>query len=430
MGCCDTTGLIPFDQALNTLLESVKTITEIEKPALETCLDRILAQDVRAPINVPGYDNSAMDGYAIKADDLVGTHQLQQVGEALAGRPYTQKLEHGQCIRIMTGAPIPRGADSVVMQEETSVIEKNGECWIEFSNAVHTTKSSCATPKISKPIKRGSHVRYAGEDIRAGEVVLDKGRRLSPADLGLIASLGLAQLEVYRPIRVALLSTGDELKNPGEPLAEGCIYDSNRIVVSAMLKRMGADLHDLGIIPDDVSALEQAFETASKTCDVIISSGGVSVGDADYTKQVLTDMGEIGFWKVAIKPGKPFAFGHINEAVFFGLPGNPVSAAVTFHQLALPAIQKMSGELSKEKISLEVPTQHALKKRAGRTDFQRGVLSQNTLGQWQVSDTGSQGSGMLSSMSRSNCYIKLAADSSNVDAQQWVEVIPYDRWIV
>lgn len=424
MGCCDTTGLIPFDQALNTLLQSVRTITKVDESALELCLDRILAQEVRAPINVPGYDNSAMDGYAIKADDLVGNHQLQRVGEALAGRPYSKELEHGQCIRIMTGAPIPRGADSVVMQEETAVIEKNGQHWIKFSNAAASSVSPC------KPIRRGSHVRYAGEDIRAGEIVLDKGRRLSPADLGLIASLGLAQLEVYRPIRVALLSTGDELRNPGEPLAQGCIYDSNRIVVSAMLERMGADIHDFGIIPDEIFSLEQAFEKASQTCDVIISSGGVSVGDADYTKQVLTDMGEIGFWKVAIKPGKPFAFGHINDAVFFGLPGNPVSAAVTFHQLALPAIEKMSGVLSEGKVSLEVPTQHPLKKRAGRTDFQRGILNQNTLGQWQVCDTGSQGSGVLSSMSRSNCYIKLAADSGHVDAQQSVEVIPYDRWII
>ncbi len=424
MGCCDTTGLIPFEQALATLLESVKPLIHIETRPLAHCLDRILAQDVRAPINVPGYDNSAMDGYAVKHDDLLEHSQLQQVGESFAGRPYSKPLKQGQCVRIMTGAPIPIGADSVVMQEDVSVLNKSNQQWIDFSSINPFKKPA------TNAIKRGCHVRHAGEDIRAGEIVLRKGKRLAPADLGLIASLGLAQLNVYRPIRVALLSTGDELRTPGQVLDEGCIYDSNRIVVSAMLKRLGADILDLGIISDDIRALEQAFETASTQCDVVISSGGVSVGDADYTKDVLTRMGEIGFWKVAIKPGKPFAFGHINDAVFFGLPGNPVSAAVTFHQLALPAIQKMAGEKTEQSISLEVPTQHSLKKRSGRTDFQRGVLSQNTLGQWQVCDTGSQGSGMLSSMSKSNCYIKLAADSTNVDAQQWVEVIPYDRWVV
>ncbi len=420
MGCCDTTGLIPFDQALSTLLDSVDPITATEMQPLASCLDRILAQDVKAPINVPGYDNSAMDGYAIKGDDLLDHHQLRQTGEALAGRPYPKALKHGQCVRIMTGAPMPNGADSVVMQEDVSVLDRGNQRWIEFG----------AANSPAKPVKHGSHVRYAGEDIRAGDIILKKGKRLAPADLGLMASLGLATLCVLRPIKVALLSTGDELRIPGQALDEGCIYDSNRVVVSAMLTRLGAEILDMGIIPDEVPALEQAFEHASRQCDVVISSGGVSVGDADYTKQVLTSMGEIGFWKVAIKPGKPFAFGHINKAVFFGLPGNPVSAAVTFHQLALPAIQKMAGEVVDDKISLEVPTQYALKKRTGRTDFQRGVLSKNHLNQWQVCDTGSQGSGMLSSMSQSNCYIKLAADSDNVEAEQWVEVVPYDRWVI
>jgi len=428
MGCCDTNGLMPFEQALKKLLNSVEVLTATDTENLEHCLDRILATDVRAPINVPSYDNSAMDGYAVKADDLIDNTQLRLVGEALAGRPYTQTLEHGECVRIMTGAPIPSGADSVVMQEDVSIIENKGERWLQFPTAVSSTTET--QNKSVSAVKRGNHVRYAGEDIRAGEVILHQGKRLAPADLGLIASLGLTTVVVYRRLKVALLSTGDELKLPGQPLDEGCIYDSNRVVVSAMLKRLDVEILDLGIIPDQVQALELAFTQASRQCDAIISSGGVSVGDADYTKEVLTSMGEIGFWKVAIKPGKPFAFGKLNQAIFFGLPGNPVSAAVTFHQLALPALQKMSGEKLAEKISFEVPTQHPLKKRSGRTDFQRGVLSKNSHGQWQVCDTGSQGSGMLSSMSNSNCYIKLAAESSNIEAEQAVEVIPYDRWII
>jgi molybdopterin molybdotransferase len=428
MGCCDTHGLMPFEQALKTLLNRVDVLKDIDTENLDNSLDRILASDIHAPINVPNYDNSAMDGYAIKADDLADKTQLRLVGEALAGRPYTQTLKHGDCVRIMTGAPIPSGADSVVMQEDVAIIENNGERWIQFSDRIPSITGTQDTPITA--VRRGNHVRYAGEDIRAGEIILHQGKRLSPADLGLIASLGLAQVDVYRRLKVALLSTGDELKLPGQPLDQGCIYDSNRVVVTAILKRLGVEILDLGIIPDQVQALEQAFAKASRLCDAIISSGGVSVGDADYTKEVLTSMGEIGFWKVAIKPGKPFAFGHLNQAVFFGLPGNPVSAAVTFHQLALPALQKMSGERTETNISLGVATQHSLKKRSGRTDFQRGVLSQNDLGHWQVCDTGSQGSGMLSSMSRSNCYIKLAADSGNIEAGQAVEVIPYDRWVI
>jgi len=430
MGCCDTNGLMPFEQALKKLLNSVEVLTATDTENLEHCLDRILATDVRAPINVPSYDNSAMDGYAVKADDLIDNTQLRLVGEALAGHPYAHTLERGECVRIMTGAAIPAGADSVVMQEEVAIIDDHGERRIAFQSATHFKTQLGHRQHTVQAVKPGSHVRYAGEDIRAGEIILHQGKRLAPADLGLAASLGLAKLEVYRPLKVALLSTGDELRNPGQPLDEGCIYDSNRVVVAAMLKRLGVEILDLGIIADQIQALEQAFSQASQHCDVIISSGGVSVGDADYTKEVLTSMGEIGFWKVAIKPGKPFAFGKLNQAVFFGLPGNPVSAAVTFHQLALPAIQKMSGERIAEKISIEVPTQYALKKRAGRTDFQRGVLSRNSRGQWQVCDTGSQGSGMLSSMSNSNCYIKLTAESSNIEAEQPVEVIPYDRWII
>lgn len=410
MGCCDALGLMPLNEAINQLLNSVKPLTQVETVGLELCLDRILAADITAPINVPGYDNSAMDGYAIRSEDINASNKtLTQVGKSFAGAPYAEKLQAGQCVRIMTGAQIPAGADTVVMQEDTSA---NNHA-ITFLTA----------------IKPGSHIRKAGEDIRLGEVVLQKGRRLRPADLGLLASLGLAEVNVYRPLRIALFSTGDELRLPGQVLDLGCIYDSNRFVVDAMLKRLGIDILNLGILPDDKDALRSAFEDAASSCDAIITSGGVSVGEADYTKDILDELGKVNFWKVAIKPGKPFAFGHVGAAVFFGLPGNPVSATVTFHQLALPAIQRMTGELTEPPITVQATTEHKLRKHPGRTDFQRGVLTQLEDGSWQVCDTGSQGSGMLSSMVKSNCYIRLGADVGNIEAGELVDVIPYDRWI-
>ncbi len=410
MSCCDTSGLMPFDQALGRLLASVEASKQTQQVALEDCLDRILCQDLQAPINVPGYDNSAMDGYALRAQDLTSPKALQLVGKSFAGQPFEGELQAGQCVRIMTGAQIPSGADCVIMQEDTRT---EGE-QVHFSRA--------ATP--------GSHIRRAGEDIQQSSCVLNAGRRLGPADIGLLASLGLTQVEVMQPLRVALLSTGDELRLPGATLDSGCIYDSNRFVVAAMLKRLGVELLDLGIVADNKNSLRQALQQAADSCDVVISSGGVSVGDADYIKEILLELGQVDFWKVAIKPGKPFAFGQLGKAIFFGLPGNPVSAAVTFHQLALPTLRKMAGECVTPELILNAKTHHNLNKRPGRTDFQRGLLTQGAQGEQLVCDTGSQGSGMLSSMSHSNCYIKLAANCDGVSAGESVSVIPYDRWLV
>lgn len=410
MGCCNAPGLMPLEDAINQLLNSVKPLTHTESVQLELSLDRILAADITAPINVPGYDNSAMDGYALRAEDITADNNtLTQAGKSFAGAPYPDTLQAGQCVRIMTGAQIPSGADTVVMQEDTA----------------------CDNEQITflTSIKPGSHIRKAGEDICNGEVVLEKGRRLRPADLGLLASLGLAEVTVYRKLRIALFSTGDELRLPGQALDPGCIYDSNRFVVEAMLKRLGIDILNLGILPDEKDALRSAFDDAASSCDAIITSGGVSVGEADYTKDILDELGKVNFWKVAVKPGKPFAFGHVGAAVFFGLPGNPVSAAVTFHQLALPAIQKMAGEIAEPTLSVQAYTEHTLRKHPGRTDFQRGVLTQQEDGSWQVCDTGSQGSGMLSSMVKSNCYIRLESAAGNTAAGDIVEVIPYDRWV-
>ncbi len=409
MGCCNAPGLMPLDEAMTQLLTAVTPLQQTEQITLEQSLDRILAEDIIAPINVPGHDNSAMDGYAIRIEDVTDSNQLTLIGKSFAGQPFDGELEAGQCVRIMTGATIPKGADTVVMQEDTSADDDR----ITLQ----------ASPKA------GAHIRRAGEDIREGNIVLNKGKRLSPADIGLLASLGKAELQVYRRLRIALFSTGDELRLPGQPLEPGCIYDSNRFVVNAMLQRLGIDIVNLGILPDDKDALRTAFIDAASSCDAIITSGGVSVGEADYTKDILDELGRVNFWKVAIKPGKPFAFGYVDKAVFFGLPGNPVSAAVTFHQLALPAILKMAGELVEPPKTVRAVTEHRLRKHPGRTDFQRGTATQLDDGSWVVCDTGSQGSGMLSSMVKSNCYIRLASEVGDVEAGCEVEVLPYDRWI-
>ena len=309
----------------------------------------------------------------------------------------------------MTGAPIPDGANAVVMQENTLVNDNS----IIFNE---------------QP-KQHNNIRFAGEDIPEGETVLTQGKRLAAPDIGLLASLGYAQVKVYKRIRVALFSTGDEIQLPGSPLKPGCIYDSNRYVVAAMLERLGADVLNLGIIPDDRQKLQQTFEQAANECEAIVTSGGVSVGEADYTKDILEQLGEVNFWKLAIKPGKPFAFGKIGNALFFGLPGNPVAATVTFHQLATPSLRMLEGETPQQPLAIKVKTQSKLKKHPGRLDFQRGILSQNENGALSVSNTGEQGSGILSSVSKANCYIKLPSNSGNVDVDETVEVLPFDRWI-
>lgn len=412
MSCCDAPGLMPLDVALEKLHSSVECVARVESVTLENALDRILAEDVVSSIMVPGYDNSAMDGYALRAEDLANSNNLKQVGKSFAGAPYLGDVAVGDCVRIMTGAEMPMGLDTVVMQENTSADGNN----ISFH---------------SSP-RKGDNVRLAGNDISTGDTLLKAGRRLSPTDIGLLASLGLARVKVRTPIKVGLFSSGDELRLPGQTLERGCLYDSNRFVIAAILKRLGCDVLNLGIIKDDPAALKQAFEKACDECDAVISSGGVSVGEADYTKDILDELGEINFWKLAIKPGKPFAFGKIShqgrETVFFGLPGNPVSATVTFHQLALPCLQIMNGEVRPEPLTLSLPVDKGLKKRPGRTDFQRGKLELTAQG-LTANSSGVQSSGMLTSMSNSDCYIILENERASVNSGEFVTVQPYDRWI-
>ncbi|MDN3639068.1 molybdopterin molybdotransferase MoeA [Simiduia curdlanivorans] len=410
MGCCDAPNLMPLDEAIAILHQQLEAITEQETVTLDLALDRILAQDIKAPIDVPGYDNSAMDGYALRFNDIATNHEFERIGKAFAGEAFDGRVGKGKCVRIMTGAPIPAGADTVVMQED---IQTQGK----MIKLLHPAS-----------VKLGQHVRTQGADILTGHIVLTKGKRLGPTDIGLLASLGLSKIPLIRRLKVAILSTGSELKTPGQGLERGQIYDSNRYVLHAMLERLNVEIMDLGIVPDQPSALEEAFTIAAEQADLIFSSGGVSVGEADYTREILERMGDIAFWKIAIKPGKPLAFGKLGKAYFFGLPGNPVSATLTFHQVALPALQLLAGEKAIEPIRLHASVKNKLRKRPGRTDFQRAYLSATPSG-LEVSADSDQSSGVLSSYTSANCYIKLDQFACDQDKGERVEVIPFDRWI-
>ncbi|MFM4997300.1 molybdopterin molybdotransferase MoeA [Aeromonas sp. R7-4] len=400
----DIGALLPLDKALQGMLEQLSCCCETERLPLPQALDRILAEEISSPLSVPPFDNAAMDGYAVRLADLAAGAPLPVAGKAFAGQPYQGEWPAGHCIRIMTGAPVPAGTEAVVMQEETQAND-NG---ITF---------------LTHPVP-GQNIRRRGEDLAQGARVLASGLRLSPRELPLLASLGIASVSVRRPLKVAIFSTGDELKPLGTPLRHGDIYDSNRYGVKAMLSRMGIDCLDLGIIPDDPAALRAAFLQADREADALITTGGVSVGEADFTKQLLEELGEIGFWKLAIKPGKPFAFGRLPHAWFFGLPGNPVSAMVTFDQLVQPALARLAGQQFERPLSLKATVTEPLKKSPGRLDFQRGILSAGPHG-LEVRSTGSQDSGVFSSLSRANCYIVLEQERGKVAAGETVTVEPF-----
>ncbi len=398
------------DSARRRILDSVSPVRGFERLALRSALGHVLTEDISSPIDVPSHTNSAMDGYAVKGDDLLESdfHEFKLVGTSLAGKPWPGKVKSGQCVRIMTGAVMPKGADTVVMQEH---VKREGDKVL-----------------IGPYQKPGQNVRKAGEDLSVGQLVLPSGRRLTPADLGLIASLGLAEVTVYRRLRVAFFSTGDELRSMGEPLKTGEIYDSNRYTLYGMLKKLDVELLDMGVIRDAPDALRNAFQTASSSTDVVISSGGVSVGEADYVKETLNELGEVNFWKVAMKPGRPLTFGRLGEAVFFGLPGNPVSVMVTFYQFVLPALRKMMGEKCPSPLTVKARCLSKLRKRPGRTEYQRGILETAKNGELVVRKTGNQGSGILRSMSEANCFILLDKDSAGIDEGALVDVQPFSSF--
>ncbi|MCK4864167.1 MAG: molybdopterin molybdotransferase MoeA [Gammaproteobacteria bacterium] len=395
------------NEALDRMTGSVKKIQEIEVVTIREALNRVLAKEVISTINVPPYANSAMDGYAFNSIDLPssGENTVTLVGKSFAGIPFKGEVKPGECIRIMTGAPMAAGTDSVVMQEQVQV----------DGDAITIQSGHC----------KNENVRHIGEDIKDGDVVLGRGQHLSPAELGVLASLGVAEVTVYKKIRVAFFSTGDELRNVDETLDEGQIYDSNRYTIFGMLSNLGVELIDMGIIPDDRQAVEDAFIQASKQADAIMTSGGVSVGEADFVKETLDKLGKVDFWKIAMKPGKPLAFGFVNDAVFFGLPGNPVSVMATFYQFALPTMKAMMGLNVTKAPVVKVACKSDLRKSSGRTDFQRGILQMNEKGELVVESIGMQASHVLSGMSKANCFIILPQDWGNVEAGTLVDVQPF-----
>jgi len=396
------------EAALQRLLDAVTPLDGQERVHVRGALGRVLAEPVIARFDVPAHTNSAMDGYAVSSADLPaeGINELQVVGASFAGKPFRAALARGEAIRIMTGAVVPDGADTILIQEKVEAHDGR----IRFA----------AGPR------RGQHVRAAGEDLKAGAAAFTPGRRLSAADIGVIASLGIAEVAVLRRPRVAFFSTGDELRSLGEPLGLGEIYDSNRYTLYAMLTQLGVEVIDFGVVTDDPAQLEAAFIRAAQAADAVITSGGVSVGEADYTKEILSRLGEVRFWKVAMKPGRPLAFGRIDGAWFFGLPGNPVSVMVTFYEFVRPALEKLMGTTPRLPWTTPAKVTHALKKRPGRVEFQRGFLHQATDGARCVTPTGDQGSGILSSMSQANCFIVLPLDTAGVEAGAIVDVQPFD----
>lgn len=403
MDHCNTSDLISLEQALTTMLSQVTPLQTTEFIPLTDAAGRITASAITSPIAVPPFANSAMDGYAVRSNELSSGLPLPVAGKSFAGAPFNDIWPANTCIRIMTGAPIPTGADAVIMQEQAAVSEQG----VTFNGSVRIRQN----------------IRFAGEDIQQGAAVFPAGVKIGAAQLPLLASLGIADVTVFRALKVAIFSTGDELQAIGQPLGEGQIYDTNRFAVRLMLQQLGCQIIDLGVIPDDQQALRKAFEQADGVADLVISSGGVSVGEADYTKQMLEELGDIGFWKLAIKPGKPFAFGKLAHAWFCGLPGNPVSAALTFYQLVQPLIAKLSGHSQwQPPLRLKATAMTKLKKSPGRLDFQRGIFASNANGELEVRTTGHQGSHIFSSFSQGNCFIVLERERGSVDVGETVEI--------
>ncbi|MCB2428400.1 molybdopterin molybdotransferase MoeA [Methylophaga pinxianii] len=397
---------LKVDEARKRILQQIDAIENWRKVALRDALGQILHEDVIAPLSVPPHANSAMDGYALRGEDLKKeSTQLKLVGSAFAGRPFGEIVNSGECVRIMTGGMMPQGCNTVIMQEQA-----------ELNQDIVT---------LHGEHHPGDNVRLAGEDIQAGTVVLKAGHRLIPADLGLLASLGFAEIAVRRRIRVAFFSTGDELKSLGEALQPGDIYDSNRYTLFAMLTRLDAEIMDMGVIKDTPDAVRHALLHASNEADVVITSGGVSVGEADYVKKLLAELGEVNFWRIALKPGRPLAFGKIGKAHFFGLPGNPVAVMVTFYQFVQPALLQLAGAAYQPPLLLQAIAAENIRKRPGRFEFQRGLLRSNTANQLEVTMTGEQGSGILHSMSQANCFILLDEDCDGVVAGSSVTVQPF-----
>lgn len=402
---------LPVRLAHDLIHSFVSPVGAIERVVLKNSLGRVLAEDIVSSFSVPAFDNSAMDGYAFSCKnlDLSQPLTLKVAGYSYAGHPYTTRVGFGECIRIMTGAMIPQGCDTVVQQENVKLLDET-----------HLT----VPPKTAVC---GDNIRRAGENLAAGSVALTEGTVLRPAHLGLLASLGVAEVPVRRRVRVALLSTGDELRPTGMELDDGAVYDSNRATLAAIMERLGCDVMDMGIVADDPAELEATLKTAAENADAIITSGGVSVGVADYTKQVMASMGDVAFWSIKMRPGRPMAFGKIRSgnqsAILFGLPGNPVAVMVSFYFFVRDALLHMMGATHSPLVYVKAQAASNLSKRAGRTEFQRGVVTENADGGLTVRTTGEQGSGILRSMVEANCIIVLPEEREQVRAGEQVDIV-------
>ncbi len=407
---------LPVEKAQEFITQLVPGVHGIESVPVRSALGRILGTDVVSAINVPAHDNSAMDGYALRGRDLLvdAPTALDVVGTGFAGAAAGPEVLAGQCVRIMTGAVMPSGLDTVVPQE-----------FVQAANGRVTIP-----PGIVRP---GDNRRLAGEDLAVGEAALQAGRILRPADIGMLASLGKAEVPVRRRLRVAFFSTGNELRSIGEPLDEGCVYDSNRYTLWAMLQRLGVEVLDMGVVRDDPVALETAFLAAADSADAVITSGGVSVGEADHTRHVMARVGDVLFWRIAMRPGRPMAIGRIEHggrsAILFGLPGNPVAVMVTFYAFVREALLQMAGALREPLPMLRAASMAPLRKKPGRTEYQRGIVRRGASGDWCVEITGSQGSGILRSMSEANGLVVLHHGQGNVEAGELVDVMPFDGLI-
>ena len=408
---------------VNDLIQESAAINDpadIETVALDQAINRILATDLLSPIDVPSADNSAMDGFAFNGnclDTKNSTVSLKVVGTVLAGKPYEGCIGAGECLKIMTGALMPLGCDTVIPQELISI--KN-EFTIEFKQ---------------DQLKSGENRRLRGEDLQKGKPAIEAGRFLRPSDLGLAASLGIASLPVKRKLKVAILSSGDELRALDQALDAGSIYDSNRYSLTGLLNRLNLDIIDCGIVRDDPASLKKAFIEAASKADVLISSGGVSVGEADFTKQIMQELGDVGFWKIAMRPGRPMAFGVLKtvaaksparKTLFFGLPGNPVAVMVTFYQFVRAALLQLNGANQTEPPLTQAIAEGPIRKKPGRTEFQRAILGRGADGKPTVRLTGSQGAGILRSMSEANCFVILGHEQGNIAAGDWVDIALFD----
>lgn len=405
------TGLMPVDEARAALQLRLNPQTEVESVSCRDSIGRVLATSVSSPINVPAQTNSAMDGYAIHQDSIpTGENTtLQVIGTAWAGQPYAGAVGPGEAVRIFTGAIMPPSTDTVVIQEH-----------------VIADKHSIV---IDSEVVGQKNVRLAGEDIQMGEEALPAGVRIGAAEAGLIASLGINRVSVFKKLKVAIFTTGDELRSleefAGETLAPGLLFDSNRYTLLAMLQRLDVDVIDLGVVLDTAQATRDILKAASRQADVVVSSGGVSAGDADFVTKVFREIGDVAFWKIAMRPGRPLAVGEVNDAVFFGLPGNPVAVMVTFLEFVSPAIKTLMGMRDVNPVQFPATCMSRLRKSRGRMEYQRGVLYRNDTGGLCVESTGKQGAGRLSSMCQANCLIVLKPSIDSVSPGDVVDVQPF-----